>query len=268
MPTTGQSAPVKMELMPYMLKPPDTVASEKAAAMVATAMPVPPLRRAVTGAMSLPAGRGGVGRATAGFALMAGAVIIGLRFLRYLACRWAPVASLALGRSSVMLSVICALLPKRVKAGGAELAVADRMLNISVAQIVLQRPGIDAVVGELVASGMSEHVRVRLEGEPRLLAGPLYQAGEPGRREGRLAFRHEDEIAARYRLSLEPPERAQLIALDRVAGRHASLHAFHVKAGLVEVHLVPAPIADLICPDPIQRLVAENLPVSLPRSHL
>ena len=114
------------------------------------------------------------------------------------------------------------------------------MLNISVAQIVLQRPGIDAVVGELVASGMSEHVRVRLEGEPRLLAGPLYQAGEPGRREGRLAFRHEDEIAVRCRLSLEPPERAQLIALDRVDGRHAALHAFHMKARLVEVDLVPA----------------------------
>src|SRR5260370_8432585 len=83
--------------------------------------------------------------------------------------------------------------------------VADRMLNISVAQIVLQRPGIDAVVGELVASGMSEHVRVRLEREPRLLAGPLHQAGQPGPPEGRLAFRHEDHIAARHPLSLYPP---------------------------------------------------------------
>src|SRR5260370_38317198 len=83
--------------------------------------------------------------------------------------------------------------------------VADRMLNISVAQIVLQRPGIDAVVGELVASGMSEPVRGPLEREPRLLAGPLSHAGEPGPRVGPLAFRHEDEIAAGYRLSPDPP---------------------------------------------------------------
>src|SRR5467141_1542454 len=93
--------------MPVIEKPADTVARDKAATMVATAMPVP-LRGAVTVGMSLPFCGGGVGWATAGFALMAGTVTTGLRFLRYLACRWAPVASLALGRSSVMLSVICA----------------------------------------------------------------------------------------------------------------------------------------------------------------
>ena len=98
-----------------MLKPPDTVASDRAAVRVATVMPAPPLRGAVTVGMSLPFCGGWVGWGTgAGVALMAGTVTIGLRFLRYLACRWAPVASLALGRSSVMLvSVIAAPLISR-----------------------------------------------------------------------------------------------------------------------------------------------------------
>src|SRR5258708_4044789 len=88
--------------MPVIEKPADTVARARAAVRVATAMPVP-LRGTVTVGMSLPFCGGGW--ATAGGAL--GTVTTGLRFLRYRACRWAPVASLALGRSGVMLSVIC-----------------------------------------------------------------------------------------------------------------------------------------------------------------
>jgi len=57
--------------------------------------------------ISLPFCGGGVGWAIGAGGTL-GTVTTGLRFLRYLACRWAPVASLALGRSSVMLSVICA----------------------------------------------------------------------------------------------------------------------------------------------------------------
>src|SRR5258708_33209701 len=118
-----------------MLKPPDTIASARAAVRVARVMP--PLRAA---GMSLPTPfcGGGWGGVIAGVALMAVAVTTGLRFLRYLAWRWALVGSLALGRSSVMLSVICApSLPRIVEAGGAELAVAHRVLDVSVAEIRL-----------------------------------------------------------------------------------------------------------------------------------
>src|SRR5260370_5689310 len=65
-----------------------------AAVRVATVMPAPPLRGAVTGAMSLPFCGGGVGWATgAGVALVAGTVTTGLRFLRYRAWRTALVGS-------------------------------------------------------------------------------------------------------------------------------------------------------------------------------
>src|SRR5260370_41065333 len=93
-----------------MLKPPETVARDKAAVRVAPVMPVPPLRGAVTGATSLPARGGGAGigwAIVADDALMAGTVTMPFRFLRYRAWRWAPVGSFGLGRSSVMLSVIC-----------------------------------------------------------------------------------------------------------------------------------------------------------------
>jgi hypothetical protein len=42
MPMTGQNDPVKTAVMPVMLKPPDTVASARAAANVPVASPVDP----------------------------------------------------------------------------------------------------------------------------------------------------------------------------------------------------------------------------------
>jgi hypothetical protein len=43
------------------------------------------------------------------------------------------------------------------------------MLNALVAEVSLQGPGIDAVVGQLETARMAKHVRVRLYFEPRRL---------------------------------------------------------------------------------------------------
>jgi hypothetical protein len=94
MPMTGQNEPTKMLVMPVMLNPADTVASARAAVRVARVMPAPPLRAIAGMSFTLPASGGGaVGWATAGDALMAGAVTTGLRFLRYRAWRAAFVGS-------------------------------------------------------------------------------------------------------------------------------------------------------------------------------
>jgi hypothetical protein len=47
--------------------------------------------------------------------------------------------------------------------------------NVFVAQIVLDRPRVVAVAGELVACGMPQHVSMNLKRELGLLAGTLHQ---------------------------------------------------------------------------------------------
>ena len=52
--------------------------------------------------------------------------------------------------------------PKTLKPSGRQLCVAHRVLDRLVAQIALDRAGIDAIVGQLVAAGVTQHVWVYL----------------------------------------------------------------------------------------------------------
>jgi hypothetical protein len=51
-------------------------------------------------------------------------------------------------------------------------------------EVVLQRPRVLAVVGELETTGVPEHVRVHAEPEPGFLAGPRQHLAEPGGAQG------------------------------------------------------------------------------------
>jgi hypothetical protein len=66
-----------------------------------------------------------------------------------------------------------------------------RVVNILVAQVVLDSPGVDAIVGELVATGMSQHVRMHLEREAGLDAQPCDHPTKAADGERRAAFGHE-----------------------------------------------------------------------------
>jgi hypothetical protein len=61
------------------------------------------------------------------------------------------------------------------------------------AQVSLHGSGVVPLVGERVATGVSEHVRMGLEAPTRLSASPLNHAGEASGAEGRSAFRREYE---------------------------------------------------------------------------
>jgi hypothetical protein len=54
-----------------------------------------------------------------------------------------------------------------------QLGVAHRVLDVLVAETVLQGSGIVPVVGELIAARMPQHVRMQLERHPGGLAKPL-----------------------------------------------------------------------------------------------
>ena len=60
--------------------------------------------------------------------------------------------------------------------------IARRILNIAMPEIGLDRARVVAVIGELVAAGMAQHVGVRLDAQIGDSGCPLDHAGEAGRR--------------------------------------------------------------------------------------
>jgi hypothetical protein len=74
-----------------------------------------------------------------------------------------------------------------------------------VAQISLQRPCVVPLVGERVATGMPEHVRVRFEAQFGLSPCPLHHAGKASGGEWRPSLRGEHERRLRHLFTLEAP---------------------------------------------------------------
>jgi hypothetical protein len=69
------------------------------------------------------------------------------------------------GKSFTHLKKTCKLVfPKVLEPGRAEFGIADCVLDVLVPEIVLNRPRIVSLVGELVAAGMTEHVGVYRKG--------------------------------------------------------------------------------------------------------
>src|SRR5262249_43648992 len=52
------------------------------------------------------------------------------------------------------------ILPEPIEAVGAQFGIPHRVLDVTVAQEVLQRAGVDAVIGKLEAAGVVQHVRM------------------------------------------------------------------------------------------------------------
>ena len=67
------------------------------------------------------------------------------------------------------------------------------MLNIAVPKVRLQCPGVVPLVGQRVAAGVPQHVRVRLERQLGLPARPFDHAGEASRTKRCPAFRGKYE---------------------------------------------------------------------------
>ena len=73
------------------------------------------------------------------------------------------------------------------------------------AEVRLQRPGVGALVGQSVARGMAQHVRVDLKGHLGLDPGPLDHLLQTGNGEGRSPLADEDE--GRLGLAFQRPQR-------------------------------------------------------------
>jgi hypothetical protein len=116
----------------------------------------------------------------------------------------------------------------------------------------LNGPGVVSFVGERVAAGMTEHVRMRLEFETSGSGGALHHSGEAGGRERGSPLADEDE-GRRRALALEPAQRPEFIPVKRMSARGAALDPPDVEHRAVEVDLVPAEIADLGGPQAVPK---------------
>ena len=101
----------------------------------------------------------------------------------------------------------CDLLPPEIlEPRRGQFGVADGVLDVTVAQVGLQGARIVALVGQRVAAGVSEHVRMRLETQLGLRACTLDHAGEAGRGKWGATFRGEHEGGLGLLLALKPPQ--------------------------------------------------------------
>src|SRR5262249_59301295 len=83
------------------------------------------------------------------------------------------------------------LAPKILEAVRRHLGVPDRMLDVPVAEVVLQSPCVVAIIGELKAAGMAQHVGVDREWHLGSLADALDETVEANRTDWPAALGNE-----------------------------------------------------------------------------
>src|SRR3954447_13722169 len=132
------------------------------------------------------------------------------------------------------------LLPKVFKAFGGQLGVPRRMLDVAVAEPLLNGSRVMAIVGQLKSTGMAQHVRVDREGELGRRADARELLAEAGRGHRRQALGGEHVGRGRHLLTVQATQRAQLAAAQDVRRRPTLLETADVHEALVEVDHVPA----------------------------
>src|SRR6266436_1952906 len=80
------------------------------------------------------------------------------------------------------------VLPEPIEAVGAQLGISHRVHDVAVTQEVLQRAGIDAVIGKLEAAGVAQHVRMNGKWKFGQFPSPADHFEEPGPRHWAAAF--------------------------------------------------------------------------------
>src|SRR5262245_40338531 len=106
-------------------------------------------------------------------------------------------------------------LTRNVRVVGAQLGISHRVHDVAVAQEVLPRSGIDAVIGKLEAAGVAQHVRMNGKGKLCQFSGPADHFQEPGPRHRPTAFGVEDEAALQV-IPPQLPKGPDLLACERV----------------------------------------------------
>src|SRR5262245_37961089 len=119
--------------------------------------------------------------------------------------------------------------PKVLEAIGRHLGVPDRVLDVLVPEVVLQRPRVVAIIGELEPTGMAQHVRVDREWHLGSLTDALDEAVEADGTDWPTALGNEHISLSRV-IAPELPKRSD---------------AVNVQAALGQLNLLPLQVAHL-----------------------
>src|SRR5262249_50910819 len=105
-----------------------------------------------------------------------------------------------------MMSLIAAsrasIFPPALESCRCQLGIANRVLNVFVPQVRLQRSRIPPRVRLVETAGVPEHVWVSLDLEPSSLASPANELLEVGHRHRRAALGHEQERRPAFGLTV------------------------------------------------------------------
>src|SRR5262245_62562557 len=101
-------------------------------------------------------------------------------------------------------------------------------------EVVLERPGVAPIVGELVACGVSEHVRMHREWQRAGLADPRQCLTDAGLSHRCLTLGLEDMAPIRL-FPPQPAQRTKLFASERMDRRHAALQPGDMQQALREI---------------------------------
>jgi hypothetical protein len=126
--------------------------------------------------------------------------------------------------------------------------VTYRGLDVAVPEVGLQASGVPALVGELVAAGVAQHVRVYAERHVRSLTQSGHHLAKPRRRHGPATLRAK-HMWSWWVLALEPTQGAKL-AVAKVMGRGIAVFGpANTDRFPGKVDLIPLQIAKLAGPE-------------------
>jgi len=137
------------------------------------------------------------------------------------------------------LAAATSVLPEIAKPLRSQFGISYRVLDVFVAEVVLQRPGIHPLVGQLESGRMPQHVRMDAERHPGGLPKPGQHPPKGNGSHRGTALTHED-ISPSLLLSLETAQRAKLGAGQRVDGGHAVLQSMNVQPAMAQIDLLPS----------------------------
>jgi hypothetical protein len=132
------------------------------------------------------------------------------------------------------------LSPKPFKSGRIGCGVSNGVLDVAVAEVVLDEAGVRALVGQRKTAGVTQHVRVSVErqsgplavGTDREPSGPAVQRGAP------VADKQGSALGLQSG-SFDQPRfyGSQLIAAQRMRGRESLLEPANVQHAAFKIHL-------------------------------
>ena len=130
--------------------------------------------------------------------------------------------------------------PKLFKSGGIGGRIADGVLNVAMAEVILNEPGIRALISQGEAAGMAEHVGVRGQGQPGQF--PIMADGRPDgfAIERPAPFTDKEIIPRRFHsFPLFQPrlDEAQFIGPQRVCGGQTLFEAGDMEDAAFDIDL-------------------------------